>query len=231
MRKRLHIWIFLVLLVSQCKQEDNTTLDYNTNQNDVCLPEKTAKLPQVLIDRFYFKKGTYWIYKNTTNDELDSMWVFKSVFSTEQILGSGPYYDSVHKCHESFSVYIGNKDIADNNHYYNLIYSHYYPKKGFSIPDELFGVRDASPVNNYNGDYRLEYSNGNYQSQMGMNIKQLDSLIGENSYVYKDVIRIYYTSPTPDYLFDMYYGKYIGLIKYTKNDGSIWELIRFNVIQ
>jgi hypothetical protein len=40
------------------------------------------KIPQRVVDYFYFKEGTYWVYENETTHELDSQWVCYSKFDT-----------------------------------------------------------------------------------------------------------------------------------------------------
>src|SRR5690606_10575757 len=41
----------------------------------------TAYFPQDAKDRFFFKKGTWWVYQNITTKELDSVWVSKANWS------------------------------------------------------------------------------------------------------------------------------------------------------
>ncbi len=58
-----------VLLLGGCKCKDNK------NPDTTCTEANTVKLPQDAIDRFFFKTGSYWIYKDSLSNLTDSFWL------------------------------------------------------------------------------------------------------------------------------------------------------------
>ncbi|MCU0442002.1 MAG: hypothetical protein MUE96_06365 [Bacteroidia bacterium] len=56
------------------------------------------------------------------------------------------------------------------------------------------------------------------------------NFIEVNNTQFNDVLRIYYTQQPYDILRDAWYAADVGLVKFIRLDGSVWELKRFKII-
>jgi hypothetical protein len=134
--KTLLFFLLIILLafyVQSCKQPT----DYVPSAPSInCDSNNTVLIPEDMKARFYFKEGTYWIYKNIETGELDSMWVYISN------KGIGPISKKIHafgwnKCYESFIYEMHNKTYSNNNYYINYAIT-LYPKDSNNLSDEMF---------------------------------------------------------------------------------------------
>ncbi len=196
----------------------------------VCTSANTVPVPQDMKDRFFFKEGTYWIYKNLATNKTDSLWVIANTMESINV-DDDDYGFIKNKCYERFVSTI-KSDFQATDSYHNVYAIIIHPKKG--QPDsELFGLEDFNlPLDRL--AYRIENRGGQYENQMGAEIELTDSLVTADNIVYKDILHLYYPTGTStyDYLRDMYYAKNKGLVKFKRNtDNSEWELIRYNIIQ
>jgi hypothetical protein len=197
-----------------------------------CVPEKTAKVPDDLKDRFYFKTGTYWIYQNLATGETDSVAVCDAPFTVWRItpLESEPW----DKCYETFSMYLVNRQFTHRNNYYMRAGLYYHIKNGYDLPDEFFSIQVNTLVMDDVGRDRISYQTGEYKNFYGATVNRLTVYeLQTTSTNFYDVLRISYPGPTlADYFFDMYYAENFGLIKYrSSDDGSSWEMIRCHIVQ
>ncbi|MFZ4799806.1 MAG: hypothetical protein ACOYMA_20105 [Bacteroidia bacterium] len=224
--------IFLLTLITTVNiQCSKTPPGSNNTPTIACDSTNTVLIPEDMKARFYFKQGTYWIYKNIDNGEIDSMWVYISNN------GIGPISKKVHafgwnKCYESFSYEMHNKTYSVNNYYINYGIS-LYPKDGNNLNNELFEIQQLSPLNNYKGSYHIYVEGVNYSNQQGADINYLDSIVNDEKKIFKNVLNIYYPNGTSSDIYsNMYYVKNIGLVKFVRsNDNSTWELIRYKINQ
>lgn len=219
--------LFIILNVgfcSSCKDKDEP----ETN----CTPDNTVLVPQDMKDRFFFKVGTYWIYKNLQTNETDSIWVWIS-YNNPLSVNREDFGFIKDKCYETFTTNTMSKKIPNNSNY-NRWGIDIYPKEGKKLTNELFGLEDATSLTNYFPNYRIEVRGGVYENQSGSEITMLDSITTQDNIVYKDVLWLKYQAGilTRDYLDDMHYAKNIGLVKFHRfTDTSDWELIRYKIIQ
>jgi hypothetical protein len=181
--------------------------------------------------RFYFKEGTYWIYKNIETGELDSMWVWSGENSISRVNPKW-YTKGLNKCYETFSYLVKNKNY-NNNSYYSGIGVIIHPTDGFKRLDELFEITETSPLNNFRGDYRIASRGNQYETQSEAEIIIIDSLVSTQGNIFKDIVQLEYPNGnTNDINSKMFYAKNIGLIKFERSsDKSIWELIRYKINQ
>lgn len=130
----LHFFLFLELLIliqsSSCSNK-------NKNEEEtVCTTQNTVLVPQDLKDRFFFKEGTYWIYKNIASNETDSLWVVLGNVETISVDNKNYGYIK-NKCYERFVTTVKNKQF-NNDLYYNVYAIIIHPKEGIGGA-ELFG--------------------------------------------------------------------------------------------
>ncbi|MCX6186395.1 MAG: hypothetical protein NTU43_05270 [Bacteroidetes bacterium] len=188
-------------------------------------------IPEDMKARFYFKEGTYWVYKNIDNSEIDSMWVWdgENIIST---VNPKWYTMGLNKCYESFSYLVKNK-IFDGNNYYSGIGITIHPEDGLIRPNELFEITETSPLNNFRGDFRIAIRGIKYETQTTAEVLFEDSIITKENLVFKNILNLKYPSQnTVDIYSNMYYAKNIGLVKFVRsNDNSTWELIRYKINQ
>lgn len=225
-------FFFLLTLAALHLQCCKPPTDYVPPTNKVtCDSSNTVLIPQDMKARFYFKEGTYWIYKNIATGETDSMWVWDGENS---IVSVNPkwYTKGLNKCYESFSYLVKNKKYNINS-YYSGIGITIHPNDGLKRLDEFFEIVETSPLNNFRGDFRISVRGVQYETQSEAEIKFIDSLITFEGGNYKNILMLKYPNPnTNDINNEMHYAKNIGLVKFTRSaDNSTWELIRYKINQ
>jgi hypothetical protein len=83
---KLFLFIFLIILTAlniQCCKPPTDNIPSTVVVN--CDSNNTVLIPEDMKARFYFKEGTYWIYKNISSGEIDSMWAWLSQNKIEPI--------------------------------------------------------------------------------------------------------------------------------------------------
>lgn len=185
--KTRHIIILLALISlqqCQCKKNDSITPALQ------CTSSNSVLVPQDMKDRFYFKDGTYWVYKNINTNALDSMWVWQSTISTSpvepKIYGTG-----FNKCYESFYFKIKNPTTVNGDNYYSSITLTIFPTKGQS-DSELFGIQDCLLAISPAVSYRIINRGGVYENDIGETMSMIDSIITGDNIVFKNILRLYY---------------------------------------
>lgn len=217
--------LFIILNIgfcSSCKDKDEP--------ETICSPANTVLVPQDMKDRFYFKTGTYWIYKNLATQEIDSLWVIADVIENINVDDDGFIKN---KCYESFQIAIRSLLFTQKGRYNNYQLD-FFPQSGHNLSNESYTLYDHSPLNNNNTVFRIELKGKSYENQMGASIEFKDSIVTNDNITYKDVLHLYYPTGTStyDYLREMYYAKNKGLVKFKRNtDNSEWELIQSKIIQ
>lgn len=196
-----------------------------------CDSVNTVLIPEDMKARFYFKEGTYWIYKNLTNGEIDSVWVYLSNN------GIGPINDKIYdkglnKCYEVFYFETYNLEYYKKGKYYEMYGILRYPKDGINPSNELFGIQHLSPINNHRACYHAHIIGNVYQFESD-EMEFIDSLVTSDSLSFKDILHISYPDGSNHCIYSgMYYAKHIGLVRFKKSsDQSIWELIRYKINQ
>lgn len=98
MKTKLQLVICMIVCsisVNSCKEK----FECSTNNN--------VPIPQIMKDYFYYKEGTWWVYKNTKNNTYDSMWVSQS--SSNNYRGEGGEgFGRTDKCYEHTVMGIDN---------------------------------------------------------------------------------------------------------------------------
>ena len=224
---KLSILIIITLLNINCSK---TPPSQENTPTIICDSLNTIRIPKDMKARFYFKGGTYWIYKNINTGETDSMWVYLQENLINQVNPKW-YTKGLNKCYESFSYLIQNKNFYGDK-YYTSIGITIHPQDSLNRTDELFEISETSPLNNFRGDFRVHIRGNTYQTQTAAEVLFEDSIITVDNIKYKDILNLNYPSVTNDIYSNMYYAKNIGLVKFVRSqDNSTWELIRYNVNQ
>lgn len=218
--------LYIMLTVGYCGSCDKN------EPETVCTTANTVSVPQDLKDRFLFHQGTWWVYENIQTSIIDSFWVVSSHVEIINV-DNNVFGNIKNKCYEAFETAIQSSSNTVNWNYTKYGIS-LYPKAGFNLPNELFGLKDSYSIQPNDAFYRLEIEGDNYSNQMGATIKHVDSIVTDQGLVYKDILHIFYPTgiQTYDYLLDMYYAKNIGLVKFHRRaDNSHWELVRHQIKQ
>lgn len=71
-----------------------------------CSSTNTVNIPQVMKDFFFYKEGTWWVYKNVKDNTFDSMWVRQS--SSNAYRGESDGFGNINKCYEHTVMGIDN---------------------------------------------------------------------------------------------------------------------------
>jgi hypothetical protein len=214
-------------LIIGCKPTDSVPSTNTIN----CDSNNTVLIPEDMKARFYFKEGTYWIYKNIATGETDSMWVWKS---SNEINPTNPKISQkgLDKCYEWFSYQIRNKIYFNTNYYTNIGIS-LYPRDGLDNSKELFGLGEISPVTNFRPQFRIEIIGSIYENQSGFEINFVDSISLSTNLFFKNVLNLNFPNGNSNDMYNqIYYAKKIGLVKFERGtDNSVWELIRYKINQ
>lgn len=226
----LLLQITLLSFISiQCSK---TPPDTNKQNTITCDSANTVLIPEDMKASFYFKVGTYWIYKNIDNGEFDSMWVWYSQFGVIPI-NKKVFAHGWNKCYENFDLRVKNKLYFINDDYYNNYGVVLHPTDEFNSQNELFEISEISPLNKFRGDFRIGLRGNKYETQTDAEVLFEDSIITKENLVFKNILNLKYPfQNTVDIYSNMYYAKNIGLVKFVRsNDNSTWELIRYKINQ
>lgn len=189
----------------------------------VCDSTNTGFIPHELLDRFYFKNGTWWVYKDTSSSAIDSVWVYQSY--TDIYIEPDLRKNCEHRAQYNFrsiggdmwSLSILTRNLAGNETLKDLKFDLYYSNATKNITI-----------------YRFDYENFKYQSptEEGGLISFKDSVIIKNK-TFKDILKLDYKQKPLSYeiIKQAWYAKHYGLIKYETWDNKIWELINYKINQ
>lgn len=196
----------------------------NENPSDEfkCTIENTVYIPKDAFARFYFKDGTYWIYKDSLSGLFDSMWIENSILVINKHDGAFIDYP---KCYERFGY-----DLISSRYGSSYIVTGNYGQEEINYTTERFGIQEEPSWYSHGVIYKLFMIGNKYDEENGEGGKQvfIDTIVVRNQ-IYFDVLKIHYLTQSFDYLIDAYYAKGIGLVKFKRTDGTIWELMRYNI--
>ena len=191
------------------------------------------KIPQRVVDYFYFKEGTYWIYENETTQELDSQWVTSSRFKYEQRPGDldtdEKHCNCYNKlCFEWFDIYIKSNKLnsygygvnADLNHVDQFTKSNYTYYFELNVP---YLVTTYLMIDN-NDTWKCSV---NMTDTLSLQIANINYT---NNISFYD-INYMNGKRKSDIFYKITRSKNIGIISYTDYDRQNWKLIRKHIIQ
>lgn len=183
-----------------------------------CIKEEPGKLIEndtTFLSYWYFPNNSYWIYKDSITNELDTF----VVESTDTQQNNDRYSSNKFQFHVFrilnkgvIKTQVGRPTYYDNNSYYYVL-------------DQSWGMGSA---------VRLFYDKQNRISNLGNTlfyVSHLDS-IEVGSQQYYDVIHIYNVGQSNgDSVRHEYYAKNIGVIKRIYESKHVWELTSFHIVK
>lgn len=191
--------------------------------------DNKAIVQSELLDYFYFKTGSYWIYKEKESDTRDSVWVYADQLTfednPEQTRNGSIYFQ------EGFShlkdVYYADRGKSDG---FILRYfsSDNVAGKHQSLLKEMrdgkaFYDRQAIRAECRDNTFTKLNDKSNLQY-----IKLAELQIQGTTY--RDVICIQSKNPA-DWNKKSYYARHVGLVSMEMEDGKTWELMSSEVKQ
>lgn len=192
-------FILILLIFLGCKRE--VQLPYYTINND-------------FLQYVYFKKGSYWIYKNENNELLDSCTlIYPPNVTPVKPEGLGYNYEEI-------TTFFISKFLS----YSKISAQPYYD---VSLFEEIGGY---SPIS-----IRTSMAVGQkytYNESVIEQIASYDSIMINDS-IFKNVIQTR-VALNDSILYSYFFAKNIGLIKFEKrylNTDTTWSLLRWHTIQ
>jgi len=161
-----------------------------------------------LISSMVFKPGSYWIYKNMQNNTIDSVYVFTldSGYTTDP-----PRVKCSFSNHEYYYLAkLKSQNIGEFNLVYirNKVMSNVQVEYSKFIGTNEYYNSDSSKANSLNIEY----------------IQQYQSISIQNSnYYLVDKIKVMSSQIGGSNAF-LYWASSIGIIKFEKENGEVWEL-------
>jgi hypothetical protein len=190
-----------------------------------CSSNNKVPIPQIMKDYFYYKEGTWWVYKNVKNNTYDSMWVLQSSSNYYQGQG-GEGFGSTDKCYERIVMGIDQRGGDSVSKFSMWDLSNFVVNNNNRFAFGVFG-RNISTTANW--DLDLFFTNNELEKYNP--IRQINSVYKESESVqnktYNNLIEVVGSNQVHYWLF----SKHIGLVKYVDRDSNQWELIKYNINQ
>jgi hypothetical protein len=195
--KLLPLLIILISIAGGCTNKDKV-------QND--------EISDNLRQWYLFQKGSFWIYRNETTQQIDCTYIDKDPEVTQRWVGTTLVDDISINFNSTFLGDLGINPYCVSIYYKHDFYPVFYPSVGEG--KEMTGIST-----------NFEY------------IKLYDSL-NINNHIYTDVrdtrfsVRLEFSVDSVSSRY--FYARYIGLIKYTNSKSGIdttWSLLRWNIVQ
>lgn len=190
-----------------------------------CTSNNYEPIPQIMKDYFFYKEGSWWVYKNIKNNTYDSMWISQNQYYNNRGEGNEGF-GSTDKCYErivmgieqrggdsisKFSMWDLSNFVVNNNNRFAL------------------GVLWTDKVTTANLNLDLFFVNNQIEKynsvrQISSDYKDSTTVQNRNYYSLIEVIGA-------DCINYWLFSKNIGLIKYIDRDSNQWELIKYNINQ
>lgn len=176
--------------------------------------KKTYYMDQEFKDYIVFNSGSYWVYQ----DSLDSSKIDSVTLTSQEI------------------------EIVETKHFdfdYEAIYQNYYSTKstyltnGNVIGGELDKTNLSSYIFSIGGitHFFSQASIGEINDVELLYENYLDSININNNAFNKVKIFKFQEDYISNYPEKIYYSSHVGIIKKEMYDGTVWELIRYNIVQ
>ncbi|MBC7425125.1 MAG: hypothetical protein H7321_01215 [Bacteroidia bacterium] len=205
----------LIIQSSSCKKKTPPT---------VCSEEITIKFPKNALDRLFFLDSSYWVYQDSISGQIDSFWVDYSQIGNVNLEKRN--YQTKGKCYQQGRCFI--KSRLQND--YTIEFTANPQSTGISLENELFNV---TLIYKQNTIYYFDIGNQNYiNGYTDGFVENIPEVKLKNKIFYDILKRTTLLIPSSFDIFKVsYFGNNIGLIKYIKPDGSVWELVRYKIKQ
>ncbi len=214
-RVGLICFVFILINASSCLRKEDKT---------VCGSGNSVLLPKDAVDRFFFRDSSYWVYQDSLSGQLDSIWVYKSDLPIINMEKARPF--SKGKCYQAGITFYHSTWSND----YEISIDPQTSELGTEYKDESFNIYTTKK--NYYSDFALMNGNNyiNFDPETGL----IDSvsLLKVKGVEFNDILRKNNeTNTQQDLYYISYYVKNIGMVKFIRNDKSVWELLRYKVKQ
>ena len=206
-------------------------MNMNCNKNDEC--EQVIQAPQEFLDYWFFPEGSWWVYQNQ-NGEIDTAICTRSdsfFYQLNDHHGVPPYckwiYQSLLK--HSNDTYFRKKHQEDIQELYSVnsldnkcflivtSYSWYLPYGALLVYP--FKISDTIDYKKFSWGKQFNYISDT-------------SSIEVNKIVFNHVIHVikYREGVLPEiFLNEIWFSKYIGIVKMSFANGNYWELIDYKI--
>jgi hypothetical protein len=193
------------------------------------------KIPQRVVDYFYFKEGTYWVYENETTHEVDSQWVYKSHFNNispddlqqEQCNCTGKL------CYESIGVKIGStiQKAASGNGYYLEYLINFDANQVSKFTKDFYVYKMKFTGVNRTTGFSYKFDNNDKWEALMSVMKDTSINIFGISYKESIYFKDSYGSKSLDVFQECYLARNIGYIRFKDVNNNYWSLIRKNIVK
>jgi hypothetical protein len=221
--KNIFITSLVVLLFTgiKCKK---TSSSNGIIVSFTCDSANTAFIPTDAKSRFYFNKGSWWVYKNIVNSQLDTVKVIQSDIyiekPTPEIWGNIP-----NKCYEKNIVMFQPQKYFR----YSTRIEYFYPTSKMDSTKEIYTIGDSYMFDNSGrSSNKMRYYGSILTAGQDSGSVTTYDTISVGKIMYRNVIK-YNTSDMSDYASEIFYAPYYGIIQMTRLDGSTWVLINSNI--
>ncbi len=228
--------LFALFAISACKKESEPTLSSPTKQT-------VFKLPADLLSYTYFLPGTYWVYKNATSGETDSIYVFQSSLQMEDTY-TDTSFTKIAFSKEKLTMLLKSSTGFDYQFYSKIYHYPVWNNTPDSSPYMINIARRAPGAGNHfkyqfylrhplynNRELPLGSSNvrtGEQQITLGQNQTiQINGITFSDVLTQKNIFDAIYDCDTATYKI----AKNIGLVEYALSTGDIWQLERYHIVQ
>jgi hypothetical protein len=212
----------LLLQSSACKKKT----DDQPEEKITCTPANTAYIPSDARSRFFFREGSWWVYKNVGNEELDTVKVIQSSLPTGKPIPE-LWGDIPNKCYERSIVM-----FQPQKHFrYTTRVEFAKAKQEIDSSNEIYQIIDDYTFDaSARVSYKFVYKGSTiYPNQDSGFIAHIDSM-QIAAKMYYDIL-YYETQNLSDYITSIYYAAGVGTIKMRRTDGTTWELVNSKTIQ
>jgi hypothetical protein len=203
------------------------------DQDLVCTDENTKKVCQAAKDFFYFKKGSWWVYKEQITGATDSVWV-----SEDSQMRDNPSNSAKRTCHCGWGECQESQVVKFESQKYNNTTNEYIfaYEIGAHLSDAKTEVDEGHGTMDYFYQEAVRVMFDENCSPEDLDVdshhnEKLDSIEVAGT-IYREIIHSFYTSAShnPDWLIEAWYAKKFHLVKFRDSKGT-WELEKCNIVQ
>ena len=204
----------------------------------ICKESNTIKIPQHALDYFYFKTGSWWVYKCVQTGERDSVWVSEGELKADKYKVDKKECDcGWGKCYQVAHTYFKSSRSEKLGVLLFIDYLFAFSRISKNESERLCEVRESFRLyeNSYPG-YKMQYDGKNaFEPFSGLNaqVENIDQLQILGNTFSKILKYSYPNNPDPpDWIYEAWFARNIHLVKYRLHkDNTIWELEKYNIVQ
>jgi hypothetical protein len=209
------IILFCLTGLSGCKEKEKVPA--------ACTMENTVSIPKDMVERFFFRDSSCWIYQDTFGT-IDSVYVTSSRGLSQNNFNGQPNYNV---CYEGLAydlhstingrcrIWVVPTGSADQHMDYSDIV--------FEVKAEIPAPGGLRTV------YRFYYKGNDIDNDPTEDplLKKIDSMVVENQ-TYTDILN-YQANVTWEIYKEAWYVRKFGLIQYRDQTGNLWKLKRHSI--